>query len=154
VSQGYHQLWTSSLHRVGVSVSSSILPSPELNAALISPQLHHTPVSHHHHPSILSVVPAKDRSKLFSSSPLIHTAHHSAVTAGQSQPREEDWDECDHFISFAYGDVGGEKRLLELDGTSGRKGVLDRGLGSGDLLVVCSYLVFCDSMVRKLTMMM
>ncbi|ORY31790.1 hypothetical protein BCR39DRAFT_79834 [Naematelia encephala] len=76
-----------------------------------------------------------ERPKLFGSSPMIYKAHHSAITAGQTLIRPEDWDECDHFLSFVHHEIDGKIHLVELDGNISRNGPLDRGeTQSGDLL--------------------
>ena len=77
------------------------------------------------------------RTALFASSREIYEGHHAAITAGQTEIRESDWEECDHFISFVYGNVNGETRVIEMDGVPPRSGPLDRGPASGSLLKVC-----------------
>jgi ubiquitin carboxyl-terminal hydrolase L3 len=58
------------------------------------------------------------------------------VTAGQTRVRDEDWEECDHFLSFVHAKVDGELRNVEMDGNEPRTGPLDRGQASDSLLRV------------------
>jgi hypothetical protein len=81
--------------------------------------------------------PPDSRTALFASSREIYEGHHAVITAGQTEIRESDWEECDHFISFVYGNVNGETRVIEMDGVPPRSGPLDRGPASGSLLKVC-----------------
>ncbi|RSH80357.1 ubiquitinyl hydrolase 1 [Apiotrichum porosum] len=69
-------------------------------------------------------LPPSKRTDLFRSSSLIHDAHNSVVAAGQSTPRPEDWDDCDHFIVF----VPYDGTLWELDGVAPRQGPFNRGV--------------------------
>ena len=82
--------------------------------------------------SCRSVTP-EERTQLFAECDLIRLTHNEAVTGGQTLLRDTDWEECDHFLSFIQVEMGGEKRLIEMDGNAPRTGPLDRGI-SRDLL--------------------
>lgn len=56
----------------------------------------------------------------------------AVVAAGDSQVRESDWEDADHFLAF----VRHDGRIWEMDGNTPRAGPLDRGPASNDLLEV------------------
>lgn len=56
----------------------------------------------------------------------------AVVAAGDSHVRDADWTDADHFIAFVR--HGG--RVWEMDGNTPRRGPLDRGPASADLLEV------------------
>ncbi|EKD01802.1 hypothetical protein A1Q2_03865 [Trichosporon asahii var. asahii CBS 8904] len=70
------------------------------------------------------------RTALLAASPLIKPAHMAVVAAGDSQVRESDWEDADHFLAF----VRHDGRIWEMDGNTPRAGPLDRGPASNDLL--------------------
>lgn len=72
------------------------------------------------------------RTQLLASSPLIKPAHMAVVSAGDSRVRETDWEDADHFLAF----VQHRGRIWEMDGNTPRRGPLDRGAASDDLLAV------------------
>jgi len=80
-----------------------------------------------------------DRTALFAQSKDIYEAHHNAITAGQSDIRESDWEDSDHFLSFVHADIGGQRKLLEMDGNEPRDGPLDRGEATDSLLLVSAH---------------
>lgn len=62
-----------------------------------------------------------------------HETRSTKKTNFKSDLCESDWDDCDHFLSFVQCEIGGERRLVEMDGNQARTGPLDRR-ASGDAL--------------------